>query len=83
MKMPKKQWEIFADYQWSYYGAVGEETYRIIFNSQYKTLTLQWESELTFPEELPILEVPCAEMPTVQQAISVIAKAMAKRIRSL
>ena len=81
--MPKKKWEIFADHQWSYYGAVGEETYRIIFNSQDKTLTLLWESIITFPDELPILEIPCAEMPTVQQAIGAIANAMAKRIRSL
>jgi len=32
---------------------------------------------------MPLLIIPCAEKPTVQQAISVIAKAMAKRIRSL
>lgn len=83
--MPKKQWETFANYdcRWYYYGAVGEETYRIVYDSKEKTLTLLWESVYTFPDQLPILEIPCAEMPTVQQAISAIAKAMAKRIRSL
>lgn len=80
---PKKEWELFADYQYFYYGAVGEETYRIIYNSQNKTLTLLWESAVTFPDELPILELPCAEMPTVPRAISAIAKAMTTRIRSL
>lgn len=80
--MPK-QWEVYAPDQVWYYGAVGEEAYIIVFDSQYKTLTLLFESIDTFPNELPILEIPCAEMPTVQQAISAIAKAMAKRIRSL
>ena len=62
--------------------------YRIHHNSQKKTLTYQkiyngYDGIHYAPEEIDSLTIPCAKMPTVQQAIDAVVKAMANELRSI
>ncbi len=87
-----KKWEVYDDDLLQYYGSIFMidllTEYRVVYNTRTKMITLKNNVTVNYDagdwvETISLVRIPCAEMPTVQQALNAIATAMSEQIRNL